>query len=140
MVEFHMHPIGWKNIINDNTRNTDATKKKFVLKLQRLLEPSTIDELIRVVEADSSGRHPLPKGLPYFASEMHEFSKSVKLNSKEKFQNIINGNHLIELLGLTPSPKFKTILEDCIQAQIDGYINDVASGISYVKGRYSVQR
>jgi len=132
-VELHMYPIGWKNLLlHKNIKNINSTKHKFVLKLKRIVEPSTIDELVRLIEADSSGRHPLPKGLPDFVKDMYDFSKEVKLNTVEKFKNIINGHHLIKL-GLKPSSLFKVILEDCVQAQIDGIITDEESGVEYVK-------
>jgi hypothetical protein len=86
---------------------------------------------MRLMESDSSGRHPLPKGLPDFAKEVYEVSKTMKISSDEKFNNIINGNHLIEM-GFEPSALFKDILESCVQAQIDGIITDVGSGKDFI--------
>ena len=43
------------------------------------------------------------------------------------------GRHLIQL-GCQPGPQFKSLLEQCYQAQLDGYFLDQASGLTFLQG------
>jgi len=88
-----------------------------------------IDRLVRVADADISGRPPredtFPEG-PWL------LKRSEELKVKDSApQSIIMGRHLIER-GLTPSPDFSRILEKCFEAQLDGTFTEQQGGLQYL--------
>ena len=88
-----------------------------------------IDRLVRVADADISGRPPredtFPEG-PWL------LKRSEELKVKDSApQPIIMGRHLIER-GLTPSPDFSRILEKCFEAQLDGTFTEQQGGLQYL--------
>ncbi|MBP6002714.1 MAG: HD domain-containing protein [Pyrinomonadaceae bacterium] len=91
-------------------------------RLARKVEP---DLLYRVAKADSLGRNPewLPKE-KWFGSEAQEwFIEKVRELSIEKKapEPLLMGRHLIEL-GLSPSPRFRQILDAVYELQLDSKI------------------
>jgi tRNA nucleotidyltransferase (CCA-adding enzyme) len=88
-----------------------------------------IDRLVRVADADISGRPPredtFPEG-PWLLKR----SEELKVQDSAP-QPIIMGRHLIER-GLTPSPDFSRILEKCFEAQLDGAFTEQQGGLQYL--------
>ena len=98
--------------------------------IRRLARQVTrIDRLIRVADADISGRPPredtFPEG-PWLLTRAEELK--VKDSAP---QPIIMGRHLIER-GLTPSPDFSRILDKCFEAQLDGVFTEQQGGRQYL--------
>lgn len=52
--------------------------ERAVKRLEKRLEPASLDELTLLVEADHSGRPPLPKKLPEIMNEIREISERIK--------------------------------------------------------------
>ncbi|MGH9820081.1 MAG: CCA tRNA nucleotidyltransferase [Pyrinomonadaceae bacterium] len=94
-------------------------------RLARKVEP---DLLYRVAKADSLGRNPdwLPKEKWFDSAAQEWFIEKVRELEIEKRapDPILMGRHLIEL-GLSPSPKFKEILDAVYELQLDGKITDL---------------
>jgi len=88
-----------------------------------------IDRLVRVADADISGRPPredtFPEG-PWLLKR----SEELKVQDSAPLP-IIMGRHLIER-GLTPSPDFSRILEKCFEAQLDGTFTEQQGGLQYL--------
>ena len=106
-------------------------------RLARKVEP---DLLYRVAKADSLGRNPdwLPKE-KWFGSEAQEWfiEKVRELQIERKApEPILMGRHLIEL-GLSPSPKFKQILDAVYEMQLDGAITSLDAAIAEAKNLLS---
>lgn len=136
LIELHMYHINFKDIIKKYDNDIfNSNIKKFVLKLQRKLSPATINELVRVIEADASGRHPLPRRCPDEAVSILNVAKNMDIDSSTKFKGLVTGKHLIEW-GYTPSYEFKTILEDCIQAEIDKTFGNIEGAEIYVNSKF----
>ncbi|MEO7674072.1 MAG: HD domain-containing protein [Pyrinomonadaceae bacterium] len=98
-------------------------------RLARKVEP---DLLYRVAKADSLGRNPewLPKE-KWFGSEAQEWfiEKVRELQIERKApEPILLGRHLIEQ-GLSPSPKFKRILDAVYEMQLDGKITNLEEAV-----------
>ncbi len=102
-------------------------KDKFICKLARRLEPSNIVMLDLLVEADMSGRPPIPKGknalMNSIVGRASEIGASLKPVPK-----LITGKTLVAL-GHAPGPKFGEILERCYQTQMAGGFSTEAEGI-----------
>ena len=99
-------------------------------RLARKVEP---DLLYRVAKADSLGRNPdwLPPEKRFGAEAQEWFIQRVHALQIEKKapDPILMGRHLIEL-GLEPSPRFKQILDQVYEMQLDGKVSDLKEAIA----------
>lgn len=88
-----------------------------------------IDRLVRVARADHLGRATKSKKFPEGEWLLEHAGR---LDVKEGAPKpLMQGRHLIEL-GLRPGPHFKMILDECLEAQIQGHFASVEGGKSYV--------
>jgi tRNA nucleotidyltransferase (CCA-adding enzyme) len=103
-----------------------------VRRLARRLAPATIDDLAIVMLADHGGRPPLrsPETLARIA-ELRDRARALALEATAP-QPLILGRHLVAL-GLKPGPRFKKILEDGFEAQLDGAFADESGGVEFLK-------
>jgi tRNA nucleotidyltransferase (CCA-adding enzyme) len=94
-----------------------------VRRLARRLSPATIDQLCTLMVADSCGRPPLhdPATLAYI-ERLRRRAQELALENQAPAP-ILRGRHLVAL-GLSPSPRFKLILDAAFEAQLDGAFND----------------
>jgi tRNA nucleotidyltransferase (CCA-adding enzyme) len=108
-----------------------------IRRLLRRLWPASLQQLIRLIEADLSGRPPLPCGL---SAELRQFAeRSIAVqesmsteSSTPAVQPVILGRHLIAL-GFQPGVHFGRILQTCLEAQIRGEFATEAGGLDYLK-------
>ncbi|MEC4673614.1 MAG: polynucleotide adenylyltransferase, partial [Nitrospirota bacterium] len=91
----------------------------------------TIDMLCRLVEADSSGRPPLPKQLPDNMRQIQLLSKELTV-SKAAPQPVLLGRHLLDI-GMQPGPQVGAILKAAFEAQLDGQFETLDAAIEWVK-------
>ena len=90
----------------------------------------TIEMLCRLVEADNSGRPPLPKGLPDRMKHMEQMAKELNVESAAP-QPILLGRHLLDL-GFPPGPPMGKILKSAFEAQLDGRFDTLESAKEWV--------
>ena len=100
-----------------------------IRRLANRIAPATIEALGRLVEADHSGRPPLPKGNPLQpwvdkAAELNVFSA--------KPEAILLGRHLIAL-GVEPGKAMGVLLTRAFEAQLDGEFEDLDGAISWAE-------
>jgi len=108
LVDKHIHHAGVKT---PNKRN--------VRRLINSLAPSSMELWDAVVEADKSGRHPLPKGkLDKVWLDIANELKEEMEDDKNKIKPILTGKHLVEL-GVKPSPLVGEILDKAYEHQLD---------------------
>jgi len=115
LVRYHLKPGEYyksKNPVGDGAFR----------RLARKVEP---DLLYRVAKADSLGRNPewLPKEKWFDSAAQEWFIERVKaLDVERKAPDpILMGRHLIGL-GMTPSPRFREILDKVYELQLDGVV------------------
>ncbi|HRU71370.1 MAG TPA: HD domain-containing protein [Kiritimatiellia bacterium] len=90
-----------------------------------------IDRLVRVAQADQNGR--LGAHDDGFPAGEWLLKMAGELSVKEAVPRpIVMGRHLIEL-GMRPGPGFKSILDACYEAQLDGKITCLEDGIALVR-------
>ena len=90
-----------------------------------------IDRLVRVAQADLSGRPPLAAG--DFPEGPWLLERAEALAVKDAAPKpLILGRHLIGL-GERPGKHFKPILNRCYEAQLDGLFVDTEGGIAWLK-------
>lgn len=112
--------------------NPDRVTNAFVRRMARKLAPSSINELDKLMEADQSGRPPLPpRGNPV-GREMLRRAKDMDFDEKPKV-GIITGKDLISF-GVVPSPIFGVILQACLEAEDEGEFNNRETGLAFLNG------
>lgn len=103
-------------------------------RLVRRLQPATIPQLVRLIEADLRGRPPLAGDLPASVTALLERTQAASNNDKSSDEHaspIIQGRHLIAL-GYRPSVWFGSILKSCSEAQLNGEFDDEKGGLAYL--------
>lgn len=102
---------------------TPKAARRMVAKMQY----TDIDMLMMVMEADHSGRPPLPKGLPESAKRLRELAQ-IEVNNNTVAQWAM-GRHLIEH-GFQSSPRFGEVLRHIYEQQLDGMFQSAENAIS----------
>jgi len=99
--------------------------------IRRLATQVNLRLLVRVARHDDAGRPPRPfEGFPPGAWLIGRAEALAAADAAPR--PLVLGRHLIEL-GLVPGPRFKTLLDRCFEAQLDGGFTDLAGGIEYAK-------
>jgi tRNA nucleotidyltransferase (CCA-adding enzyme) len=101
------------------------------------LRPASLEQLLRLIEADLSGRPPLPRGLPpevvaWGDRAREQWANGLPPESPAVAPALIQGRHLIAL-GQAPAPWFREILDTCHAAQLAGEFRDEAEGVRYLR-------
>ncbi len=116
LVREHMVHIGMQ--VNDRT----------VRRLAFRLAPATIAEWGRLVEADHSGRPPLPASNP--SATIVALAEQLSVSTGRPAP-ILQGRHLLAA-GMTPGPELGAALDRAYHAQIDGAFDSVEDGLAWV--------
>lgn len=124
LVEAHLDHASYNGV--NPTRGALARLKDKIF-------PASIWQLVFLVEADQSGRHPLPPSSPI--SHYVELEKKFGLD-KPKFVPLIMGKDLIEL-GYKPGPKLGELLKLIEEAELSGDFNTYEEGIKWLKDEHN---
>jgi len=93
--------------------------------------------LTLMVEADVSGRPPLPKGLsPRFMPWLDGCEK-LGLDGENKIAPIITGDILIGQFGMREGKELGDFIKELYNCQIDGLFHSLESGLEYLKKKYT---
>lgn len=119
-----------KPLVAEHMTHINPLSPKAVRRLALRLEPNNIETLALLIEADASGRPPLPKGLPEGALRLLKLAKDLEINL-ESPKPILLGRHLLDLAQaqvlpakfLRGGPHFSELLNRVFQAQLDGEIS-----------------
>ncbi len=97
----------------------------------RLDGKTTIKMLSHLIEADHSGRPPLPAIHP--CPELLQIANELNVQTN-KPESYLMGRHLIDL-GLKPGAMFGELISECYSLQMDGKINSTKEAIAWATGR-----
>jgi len=104
--------------------------------IRRLATKVNIVDLVLVAKADFLGRTTKEAKEGVYPAGEWLLAQAEMLNVKEKpMVQLLQGRDLIAL-GLEPSPRFKEILEDMYQKQMDGIFTDKKEAILYIQNTY----
>ena len=117
-------PLVAEHMVHVGLKNPSANVVK---RLSLRLKKAKINELMWIIEADHSGRPPLPKGLPEVAGKIQEIAKKLKLETGKPIP-LVQGRHLIEM-GMKPGPIFGRILSSLFEDQINDYFDTLEGGL-----------
>ena len=89
------------------------------------------------MEADTSGRPPLPKGRSKRAQAILTIAKDLEIQDS-KPKPILMGRHLISM-GMSPGPNFAEILKAAYDAQLGGEFSDLNSAYQWAKRNVNLE-
>ena len=104
--------------------------------VRRLALKINIEELVLVAKADFLGRTSKEAESGVYTAGEWLLSEAQKCHvSQSPLKPFVQGRDLIAL-GLKPSTRFKMILDEVYQLQMDGRFNDKADAITYIQKHY----
>jgi putative nucleotidyltransferase with HDIG domain len=99
-----------------------------VRRLALRLAPATIEQWGRLVEADASGRPPLPPAAP--GAAIVEYAQQLSAAAGPPAP-VLLGRHLIAAGMMQPGPALGALLKQAYQAQIDGVFATAEEGMDW---------
>lgn len=111
---------------------SEAQTDTAVRRLTNRLSPVSFEDWLRLVEADNSGRPPLPQGLPWHAITAKEIAERLRV-TQEQPKSLLSGDEIMLLRKLRPSKKVGEIKAALFAAQLDGAVIDRDAAITFVK-------
>ncbi len=116
-------------------RQEEHVTPRSVRRLSVRLDPATIQQLTRLMQADAGGRH--NNQIDAFAHQVNVVAAEVQVEDS-KPRPILMGRHLIEL-GEEPGPYFGIILKEAYESQLDGFITE-ENKLVWLKERVQMAR
>ena len=92
--------------------------------------------LSRLVEADHSGRPPLPAELPPKMAEMLAMAKELSVQETGP-RPLLLGRHILQL-GMRPGPQVGEILKAAFEAQLEGQFQTEEEAVLWAKSRVAL--
>jgi len=125
LVEQHLYHHSWAH---------DGPSAASIRRLARRLEPATIEQLCRVMEADSRGRP--PRASPDSDARIRILAQAARNLQLEQQapRPILLGRHLMES-GMKPGLQFGPILKEAFEAQLDGAFDDIPGARQWLETR-----
>jgi tRNA nucleotidyltransferase (CCA-adding enzyme) len=123
LVEQHLFHLSWTG---------DGPSPSSIRRLARRLAPATIEQLCRVMEADSRGRPPLdPAETEERIRVLARASEQMQLEEQGP-RPLLKGRHLMAL-GMQPGTTFGPILKEAFEAQLDGAFEDTQGALEWAR-------
>lgn len=114
--------------MNPHALYRDAAGPSAIRRLARRV--GRIDRLVRVCRADHAGRPPLAGDYP--AGEWLLAQADELALADQAPRPLVQGRDLIAL-GLEPGPHFGPLLEEIFDAQLEGKVTDLESGVAFAR-------
>ena len=90
-----------------------------VRRLAMRLAPANIAQLLRLIEADHSGRPPLPTGLPEGGVRIRDMAQAQAVEQKPQAPLIL-GRHVLPYFNWRPGKHIGEVVSAAFEAQADG--------------------
>jgi tRNA nucleotidyltransferase (CCA-adding enzyme) len=123
-------PLVENHLAHSSLRN-DVTPRS-IRRLAVRLAPSNITQLLRLIEADHSGRPPLPAGLPESALRIRDVALAQAVETKPQ-PPLILGRHVLPFFDDRPGPHIGEVTRAAYEAQTDGAFSDEAGALAWLK-------
>ena len=126
-----------ENHLASSSIGREATPRA-VRRLAMRLAPATITDLLRLVEADYSGRPPLPTGLPEGAMRIRDMAQSQAVDRGPQAPLIL-GRHVMPYFGDQPGKHIGEVTAAAYEAQADGVFSNLEEALQWLE-RYMAER
>ena len=104
-----------------------------VRRLAMHLAPANITKLVWLIEADYSGRPPLPAGLPDGARRIREMAEAQAVEEKPQ-SPIILGRHVLPYFDNQPGKHIGEVTAAAYEAQADGAFSNEDEALRWLEG------
>lgn len=115
-------------MVREHMVHLNPPNRRSVRRLIARTEHANVKDVVMLIEADHSGRPPLPKVLPDNAARILELSNEIG----NEVRPLLMGRHLIDM-GMEPGREFGNILREAFEAQLDGAFQTEEEAISWAK-------
>jgi tRNA nucleotidyltransferase (CCA-adding enzyme) len=126
-----------ENHLASSSIGREATPRA-VRRLAMRLAPATIADLLRLIEADHSGRPPLPAGLPEGAIRIREMAKAQAVDHGPQAPLIL-GRHVMPYFDGQPGKHIGEVTTAAYEAQADGAFSTQEEALQWLE-RYIAER
>jgi len=121
-----------ENHLAHSTMAKGAVTPRAVRRLAMRLSPASIDQLMYLIEADHSGRPPLPPGLPEGARRIREAAKEQSVTQGPQ-PPLILGRHVLPYFEGKPGKHIGEVTTAAYEAQADGAFSDERSALKWLE-------
>ena len=105
-----------------------------VRRLAMRLAPATIRDLLRLIEADYSGRPPLPTGLPEGALRIREMAEAQAVHHGPQAPLIL-GRHVLPYFAGQPGKHIGEVTAAAYEAQADGAFSNLEEALQWLESQ-----
>jgi tRNA nucleotidyltransferase (CCA-adding enzyme) len=109
-----------------------------VRRLAMRLAPANILQLLRLIEADHSGRPPLPPGLPEGAVRIRQMAIAQSVEEKPQAP-LIQGRHVLPYFENRPGRHIGEVVNAAIEAQADGEFSTQEEALEWLERYLTVK-
>lgn len=120
-----------ENHLAHSSLRNDVTPRT-VRRLALRLAPANITQLIRLIEADHSGRPPLPAGLPESAGRIRDMAAAQAVETKPQ-SALILGRHVLPYFDNRPGPHIGEITRAAYEAQTEGVFSTEEEALEWLR-------
>jgi len=104
-----------------------------VRRLAMRISPASIVQLVRLIDADASGRPPRPKGLPDGARRLLEAARTQAVADKPQ-PPLILGRHVMPYFENRPGKHIGQVTQAAYEAQADGLFSTEEEALKWLNG------
>ena len=119
-----------ENHLASSSIGREATPRA-VRRLAMRLAPATITDLLRLIEADHSGRPPLPVGLPEGAIRIRDLAEEQAVDHGPQAPLIL-GRHVMPYFGDQPGKHIGEVTTAAYEAQADGAFSNQQDALEWL--------
>jgi len=120
-----------ENHLASSSIGRDVTPRA-VRRLAMRLAPATITDLVRLIEADYSGRPPLSAGLPEGAMRIREMAEAQAVHHGPQ-PPLILGRHVLPYFDDRPGKHIGEVTSAAYEAQADGAFSNLEEGLEWLE-------
>jgi tRNA nucleotidyltransferase (CCA-adding enzyme) len=108
-----------------------AVTAKAIRRLASRLAPASIAQLLQLIEADYSGRPPLPKGLPDGGVRIREAAQLHAVSQGPPVR-LVQGRHVLPYYEGRAGKHIGQVVEAAYEAQLDGTFSEMDGALEWV--------
>ncbi|MEI9811783.1 MAG: CCA tRNA nucleotidyltransferase [Acidobacteriota bacterium] len=120
-----------ENHLASTTLAKHGVTSRAVRRLAQRLVPASIERLIQLIEADHSGRPPLPVGLPEGAIRIRDTARQQAVERGPQAPLIL-GRHVLPYFNGEPGKHIGEVTTAAYEAQLDGAFSDEAGALAWL--------
>ena len=99
------------------------------------LAPASIEQLVRLIEADASGRPPQPRGLPGIGRAHSEVAARAESVAQKPQAPLILGRHVLPYFDDQPGEHIGEVTRAAYEAQADGAFSNETEALRWLAQR-----